>query len=108
MYATTFVGNLTGNVSGTVSGRAGSADKLTSQQLLDLQVMLQQKILYLMDKLVVPLKTFTTSISNQIVAGKTVYLQVLEMTNYLLTEFRRYRIKRKIRAEFVKCCTQQS
>ena len=74
MYATTFVGNLTGNVSGTVSGRAGSADKLTSATTFRLTGDVQQKILYLTDKLVVLLKTFSTSISNQIVAGKTAYI----------------------------------
>ena len=71
MYATTFVGNLTGNVSGTVSGRAGSADKLTSATTFRLTGDVAAEDIIFDGQTGGSLKTFSTSISNQIVAGKT-------------------------------------
>ena len=71
MYATTFVGNLTGNVSGTVSGRAGSSDKLTSATTFRLTGDVSAEDIIFDGQTGGSLKTFTTAISNQIVAGKT-------------------------------------
>ena len=71
MYATTFVGNLTGNVSGTVSGRAGSADKLTSATTLRITGDVSADDIIFDGQTGGSLKTFSTTISNQIIAGKT-------------------------------------
>jgi len=71
MFATTFVGNLTGNVSGTVSGRAGSADKLTSASTLRITGDVAAPDVVFDGQTGGSTKIFTTTISNQIVAGKT-------------------------------------
>jgi len=70
MFATTFVGNLTGNVSGTVSGRAGSADKLTSASTLRITGDVSAPDVVFDGQTGGSTKIFTTSISNQIIAGK--------------------------------------
>src|SRR5210317_140516 len=70
MFATTFVGNLTGNVSGTVSGRAGSADKLTSASTFRITGDVSAPDVVFDGQTGGSTKIFTTSISNQIVAGK--------------------------------------
>ena len=71
MFATTFVGNLTGNVSGTVSGRAGSADKLTSASTFRITGDVSAADVVFDGQTGGSTKIFTTSISNQIVAGKS-------------------------------------
>ena len=71
MYATTFVGNLTGNVSGTVSGRAGSADKLTSATTFRVTGDVSAEDIIFDGQVGGSLKTFSTTISNQIIAGKS-------------------------------------
>jgi microcystin-dependent protein len=70
MFATTFVGNLTGNVSGTVSGRAGSADKLTSASTLRIAGDVSAADIIFDGQTGGSVKTFQTSISNQLIAGK--------------------------------------
>lgn len=70
MFATTFIGNLTGNVSGTVSGRAGSADKLTSASTFRITGDVSADDIVFDGQTGGSTKTFTTSISNQIIAGK--------------------------------------
>ena len=71
MYATTFVGNVTGNVSGTVSGRAGSADRLTSATTFRFAGDITAADTVFDGQTGGTLKVFNTSISNDIVAGKT-------------------------------------
>ena len=71
MYATTFVGNLTGNVSGTVSGRAGFPDKLTSATTFRLTGDVAAEDIIFDGQTRGSLKTFSTSLVTQIVAGKT-------------------------------------
>lgn len=71
MYATTFIGNLTGNVSGTVSGRAGSADKLTSSSTFRITGDVSAADIIFDGQTGGSLKTFQTTISNLIIAGKT-------------------------------------
>jgi microcystin-dependent protein len=71
MYATTFVGNVTGNVSGTVSGRAGSADRLTSATTFRFAGDITAPDTVFDGQTGGTLKVFNTSISNDIVAGKT-------------------------------------
>ena len=70
MYSTTFVGNLTGNVNGTVSGRAGSADKLTSASTLRITGDVSASDVIFDGQTGGSTKTFTTTISNEIIAGK--------------------------------------
>jgi len=70
VYATTFVGNLTGNVSGTVSGRAGSADKLTSATTFRLTGDVVADDFVFDGQTGGSLKTFSATISNDIIAGK--------------------------------------
>ena len=70
MFATTFVGNLTGNVSGTVSGRAGSADKLTSASTVRIAGDVSAADIIFDGQTGGSVKTFQTSISNQLIAGK--------------------------------------
>lgn len=69
--ATTFKGNLVGNVSGTVSGRAGSADKLTSASTFKMTGDVVANDFVFDGQTGGSTKTFTTSISNQIIAAKT-------------------------------------
>lgn len=71
IYATTFVGNLTGNVSGTVSGRAGSADRITSATTFRFSGDITAADVVFDGQTGGTLKVFNTSISNDIVAGKT-------------------------------------
>ena len=71
VYATTFIGNLTGNVSGTVSGRAGSADKLTSATTFRLTGDVTASDIIFDGQVGGSLKTFTTTIANTIISGKT-------------------------------------
>ena len=77
VYATTFNGNLVGNVSGTVSGRAGSADKLTSATTFRLTGDVTASDFVFDGQTGGSTKTFTTSISNEIIAGKDVVLSSL-------------------------------
>lgn len=69
--ATTFKGNLVGNVSGTVSGRAGSADKLTSATTFRLTGDVTADDFVFDGQTGGGTKTFTTTISNEIIAAKT-------------------------------------
>ena len=71
MFATTFTGNLTGNVSGTVSGRAGSADRLTSATTFRLSGDVTADDIVFDGQTGGTLKLFNTTLSNEIVAGKT-------------------------------------
>ena len=71
MYATTFIGNVTGNVSGTVSGRAGSSDRLTSATTFRFAGDITAADTVFDGQTGGTLKVFNTSISNDIVAGKT-------------------------------------
>lgn len=72
MYATTFVGNVTGNVNGTVSGIAGSANKLTSATAFRIAGDVATSVDVVFDgQTGGTLKTFNTTISNEIVSGKT-------------------------------------
>ena len=71
VYATTFTGNLVGNVSGTVSGRSGSADKLTSATVFKLSGDVTSPDFVFDGQVGGNTKTFVTTISNEIVAGKT-------------------------------------
>lgn len=71
IYSTTFTGNLTGNVSGTVSGRAGSADRLTSATTFRFAGDISAPDVVFDGQQDGTLKVFNTSISNDIVAGKT-------------------------------------
>lgn len=71
VYATTFTGNLVGNVSGTVSGRSGSADKLTSATVFKLSGDVTAPDFVFDGQVGGNTKTFVTTISNEIVAGKT-------------------------------------
>jgi len=75
MYATTFVGNLTGNVSGTVSGRAGSADRITSASTFRIAGDISAPDVVYDGQTGGSLKVFNTTISNEIVAGKTAVLE---------------------------------
>jgi len=72
--ATTFKGNLVGNVSGTVSGRAGSADKLTSATTFRLTGDVVADDFVFDGQQGGNTKTFTTTISNEIIADKTAVL----------------------------------
>lgn len=71
VHASTFIGNLTGNVSGTVSGRAGSSDKLTSATTFRFTGDISAPDIVFDGQTGGSVKVFATSISNQIVAGKT-------------------------------------
>lgn len=71
IYSTTFTGNLVGNVSGTVSGRAGSADKITSATTFRLSGDVTAPDFIFDGQTGGSTKTFTTTISNEIVASKT-------------------------------------
>jgi len=71
VYATTFIGNVTGNVSGTVSGRAGSADKLTSATTFRITGDVTASDIIFDGQVGGSLKTFTTTIANTIISGKT-------------------------------------
>lgn len=71
VYATTFIGNVTGNVSGTVSGRAGSSDKLTSATTFRLTGDVTASDIIFDGQVGGSLKTFTTTIANTIISGKT-------------------------------------
>lgn len=75
IHATTFIGNLTGNVSGTVSGRAGSADKLTSATTFKVTGDISAPDIVFDGQTGGGTKTFATTISNEIVAGKTPVLE---------------------------------
>lgn len=70
IFATTFTGNLVGNVSGTVSGRSGSADKLTSATTFRLTGDVTASDFVFDGQTGGSTKTFTTSISNEIISGK--------------------------------------
>ena len=71
MYATEFVGSLNGNVQGSVSGRAGSADRLTSATTFRFAGDITAADTVFDGQTGGTLKVFNTSISNDIVAGKT-------------------------------------
>ena len=75
IHATTFIGNLTGNVSGTVSGRAGSADKLTSATTFKVTGDISAPDIVFDGQTGGGTKTFATTISNEIVAGKDPVLE---------------------------------
>lgn len=70
VYATDFFGNLVGNVSGTVSGRAGSADKLTSSTTFQLGGDVTANDFIFDGQTGGSTKTFTTTISNALIASK--------------------------------------
>ena len=70
VYATTFTGNLVGNVSGTVSGRSGSADKLTSATTFRLTGDVSADDFVFDGQTGGSTKTFTTTISNELISGK--------------------------------------
>lgn len=70
VYATTFTGNLVGNVSGTISGRSGSADKLTSATTFKISGDVTAPDFVFDGQTGGSTKTFVTTISNEIVAGK--------------------------------------
>jgi len=70
IHSTTFTGNLVGNVSGTVSGRAGSADKLTSATTFRLTGDISAPDFVFDGQVGGNTKTFVTTISNDIIAGK--------------------------------------
>jgi microcystin-dependent protein len=73
--ATTFKGNLEGNVSGTVTGRAGSADKLTSATTFKLTGDVVANDFVFDGQTGGNTKTFTTTISNEIIAAKDSVLE---------------------------------
>jgi len=68
--ATTFKGNLEGNVSGTITGRAGSADKITSATTFRMTGDVIADDFIFDGQTGGSTKTFTTTISNQIIAAK--------------------------------------
>ena len=68
--ATTFKGNLVGNVSGTITGRAGSADKLTSATTFRLTGDVVSDDFVFDGQTGGSTKTFSTTISNEIIAAK--------------------------------------
>jgi len=71
VYATTFTGNLVGNVSGTVSGRSGSADKLTSATTFRISGDITAPDFVFDGQTGGSTKIFDTTISNELIAGKT-------------------------------------
>ena len=71
IYATAFTGNLVGNVSGTVSGRAGSADKITTATTFQLTGDVTSPAFIFDGQTGGTTKTFTSTISNTIIGGKS-------------------------------------
>ncbi len=71
IHSVSFTGNLVGNVSGTVSGRAGSADKLTSATTFQLAGDVTAPAFTFDGQSGGTTKTFTATISNTIIGGKS-------------------------------------